>query len=89
MSASVAFIVEILPIDASRPRHIRIVLNSAARTVHDSAEFDTEESAQDWRKELTGWPHHLGKVILLISWRRRTLSISTPSTRNLGSVFTG
>lgn len=53
-SSSVAFVQTVLPVDPKRPRILRLVLDPAARTANDYAEFDTEESAQDWRREMTG-----------------------------------
>jgi sterol 3beta-glucosyltransferase len=50
----VAFVQGVLPIDPKRPRILRLVLDPIARTANDYAEFDTEESAQDWRREVTG-----------------------------------
>ena len=52
--SSVAFVQGVQPIDPKRPRILRLVLDPIARTANDYAEFDTEESAQDWRREVTG-----------------------------------
>ena len=49
-----AFVQGVLPVDPKRPRILRLVLDPIARTANDYAEFDTEESAQDWRREVTG-----------------------------------
>ena len=52
--SSVAFVQGVQPVDPKRPRILRLVLDPIARTANDYAEFDTEESAQDWRREVTG-----------------------------------
>ena len=52
--SSVAFVQGVQPIDPKRPRILRLILDPIARTANDYAEFDTEESAQDWRREVTG-----------------------------------
>ncbi|KAI9465440.1 glycosyltransferase family 1 protein [Lactarius psammicola] len=38
----------------SRPRHITILYESAQGTVESTVEFDTDESACDWKRELLG-----------------------------------
>lgn len=50
----VAFIEEILPPDPKQPRYIRIKVGPEGHSKVDYCEFDTEESAQDWRRELAG-----------------------------------
>ena len=49
-----AFVQGVQPIDPKRPRILRLNLDPIARTANDYAEFDTEESAQDWKREVTG-----------------------------------
>ena len=49
-----AFVQGVQPVDPKRPRILRLALDPIARTANDYAEFDTEESAQDWRREVTG-----------------------------------
>ncbi|KAF9468587.1 glycosyltransferase family 1 protein [Collybia nuda] len=49
-----SFIDEVLPPEPKQPRHMRIKLGPKGHSKVDYAEFDTEESAQDWRRELTG-----------------------------------
>lgn len=49
-----AFVQGVQPVDPKRPRILRLVLDPIARTANDYAEFDTEESAHDWRREVTG-----------------------------------
>ena len=49
-----AFVQGVQPVDPKRPRILRLNLDPIARTANDYAEFDTEESAQDWRREVTG-----------------------------------
>ena len=53
-SSSVAFVQAVLPVDPKRPRILRLVVDPVAMTGADYAEFDTEESAQDWRREVNG-----------------------------------
>lgn len=47
----VSSVKEILPADHKHPRHIEAVFE---HDLDGYAEFDTVESAQQWRKELTG-----------------------------------
>ena len=49
-----AFVQAVSPVDPKRPRILRLVIDPVAQTANDYAEFDTEESAQDWRRELNG-----------------------------------
>lgn len=49
-----AFVRDIYPPDPNNPRLLRLVVDPQAQSYNDYAEFDTEESAHDWRKELTG-----------------------------------
>ena len=62
---SVAFVQGVLPVDPKRPRILRLILDPVARTANDYAEFDTEESAQDWRREVTGMWHFLFLVSVI------------------------
>ncbi|KAG6903130.1 hypothetical protein C0995_004677 [Termitomyces sp. Mi166 len=48
-----AFINKVQPIDPQRPRFVHIDLNFHSRDLVDAFEFDTEESAREWRRELT------------------------------------
>jgi hypothetical protein len=50
----VAFVQAVLPVDPKHPRIMRLIIDPIARTANDYAEFDTEESAEDWRREVTG-----------------------------------
>lgn len=50
----VAFIEEILPPDPKHPRRLRVKVGPKGHSKVDYCEFDTEESAQDWRRELAG-----------------------------------
>lgn len=50
----VPLIQEVLPADPKRPRYMRFIVQNLSTQRVCVAEFDTEESAQDWRKELRG-----------------------------------
>lgn len=52
--ALVAHIQDAEPVDPKKPRLIRLNIDPSAQMVNDYTEFDTEESARDWRKELGG-----------------------------------
>lgn len=54
---AVAFINKLLPFDPQHPRLLRLHLGpeSGGKVVH--SEYDTEESAAEWRRELTGMSH--------------------------------
>lgn len=54
MQFTVAFVKTVLPYDPKHPRRILCVLSSGTVQAHDYIEYDTIESANDWRKELTG-----------------------------------
>lgn len=45
---------DIKPVDSRRPRHLNITFESNTGTAESIIEFDTDESAQDWRRELLG-----------------------------------
>ncbi|KAF9483501.1 glycosyltransferase family 1 protein [Pholiota conissans] len=53
-SLLLAFVQDIYPRDPNNPRLMKLLVDPRAQSYNDYAEFDTEESAQDWRKELTG-----------------------------------
>lgn len=60
-----AFVQGVQPIDPKRPRILRLNLDPIARTANDYAEFDTEESAQDWKREVTGmWRFFLALLVI-------------------------
>ncbi len=40
--------------ESKRPRHINITFDSNDGIIDSTVEFDTDESAQDWRRELLG-----------------------------------
>lgn len=50
----VAFVKGVIPLDPKKPRIIKLVTESALKSVVEYTEFDTEESAHDWRRELIG-----------------------------------
>jgi len=50
----VSSIKDINPVESKRPRHLIIIFESNTGTVEATVEFDTDESAQDWRRELLG-----------------------------------
>ncbi|KAH9002635.1 UDP-Glycosyltransferase/glycogen phosphorylase [Lactarius hatsudake] len=54
----------------SKPRHITTLYESAQGTVDSTVEFDTEESACDWKRELLG---------ALFLYRRNRRSVLTPN----------
>jgi hypothetical protein len=51
---SVSSIKELKPAESKHPRHVHIVFDSNDGVVVSIVEFDTDESAQDWRRELLG-----------------------------------
>ncbi|KAF8964439.1 glycosyltransferase family 1 protein [Flammula alnicola] len=53
-SILLGFINEVYPAEPNRPRVLRLFIDPRAQTANDYAEFDTEESAQEWRREVTG-----------------------------------
>ena len=77
-----AFVQGVQPIDPKRPRILRLILDPIARTANDYAEFDTEESAQDWRRELTGMRRFL--VFFLLYNRRFRRPFHFPSSQTRG-----
>lgn len=54
----------------SKPRHITTLYESAQGTVDSTVEFDTDESACDWKRELLG---------ALFLYRRNRRSVLTPN----------
>lgn len=56
--APVSNVNKILPLDPKQPKYIRIVFEKQEQDKKEGlsgiAEFDTEEAAIDWRKELKG-----------------------------------
>ncbi|KAG6856527.1 hypothetical protein H0H87_003452 [Tephrocybe sp. NHM501043] len=66
-----AFIRNVLPLDPRRPRFLHIELSIQSRNLVDEFEFGTEESARDWRRELTG------ALFLYRHQRRASLDNST------------
>jgi hypothetical protein len=50
----VSSIKDIKPVELKRPRHLIITYESNRGTIESTIEFDTDESAQDWRRELLG-----------------------------------
>jgi len=52
---AVSFVDNIVPFDKRKRRVVQLSLLASAKTYNDYAEFDTEESANDWRRELSGW----------------------------------
>ncbi|TFK40571.1 glycosyltransferase family 1 protein [Crucibulum laeve] len=67
-------IVEIPPIDPKHPRDLKTTLTPPEDNVGDYCEFDTEESAQEWRRELTG------ALFMYRHRRRETYAGSTPES---------
>jgi hypothetical protein len=51
---SVSSIKDVKPVESKQPRHLNIVFDSNDGIVDSTVEFDTDESAQDWRRELLG-----------------------------------
>jgi sterol 3beta-glucosyltransferase len=55
--ASVSSIKDVKPAESKHPRHLNIIFDSNDGIVESIVEFDTDESAQDWRRELLGAFH--------------------------------
>jgi len=51
---TVTFVKDIVPLDLQKPRIIKLTVESSLKRVNEYAEFDTEESAREWRKEIIG-----------------------------------
>ena len=51
---SVSSIKDVKPAESKLPRHLNIVFDSNDGIADSIVEFDTHESAQDWRRELLG-----------------------------------
>ncbi|KDR82752.1 hypothetical protein GALMADRAFT_220742 [Galerina marginata CBS 339.88] len=49
-----SFVKEVIPLDPKKPRIMRLSIEPTLESANDYVEFDTEESAHDWRKEITG-----------------------------------
>lgn len=54
---TVTFINKILPFDPQHPRHLRLKLGPGSDRSVKLVEYDTEESARDWRREISGMSH--------------------------------
>lgn len=52
--SSVSSIKDVKPAESKYPRHLNIIFDSNVGIVDSSVEFDTDESAQAWRRELLG-----------------------------------
>jgi sterol 3beta-glucosyltransferase len=52
--ATVSSIKNIKPLESKNPRRLNIVFEANTGIVESIVEFDTDESAQDWRRELLG-----------------------------------
>jgi hypothetical protein len=50
----VSAIKDVKPVDSKRPRHLDVVFESNIGITESTVEFDTDESAQEWRRELLG-----------------------------------
>ncbi|KAG6866280.1 hypothetical protein C0991_006376 [Blastosporella zonata] len=66
-----SFIKRVLPLDPQHPRFLHLEFNVRSGNLFDTFEFDTEESARDWRRELTG------ALFLYRHQRRAALDTST------------
>ena len=54
---SVSSIKDVKPAESKHPRNLNIIFDSNDGIVDSTVEFDTDESAQDWRRELLGTSH--------------------------------
>ncbi|KAI0250754.1 hypothetical protein BJV78DRAFT_1127517 [Lactifluus subvellereus] len=45
---------DVKPVESKRPRHLTIIFESNIGTTESTVEFDTDESAREWRRELLG-----------------------------------
>lgn len=83
-SAIVAHIEGAEPLDPKKPKLIRLKIDPSAQMVNDYSEFDTEESARDWRKELAGQSHS-GLCLSLVdeSFLRCFVQLSPPQERGI------
>ena len=50
----VGLIDQVLPSDAERPTHLKLMLGTASQKTSVIFEFDSMMSAQEWRRELRG-----------------------------------
>ncbi|KAF5314999.1 hypothetical protein D9619_007125 [Psilocybe cf. subviscida] len=64
------------PLDPKKPKLIRLKIDPSAQMVNDYSEFDTEESARDWRKELAGALFNYRHL------RKEAYSSSSPDSTN-------
>ncbi|KAJ7459825.1 glycosyltransferase family 1 protein [Mycena latifolia] len=73
---------KIAPVDPKRPRYLRIIFEKPDTSQSNSgiAEFDTEEAAIDWRKEITG-------AVFLYRHRRREVLDGSDTERDVGVRF--
>ncbi|PPQ91672.1 hypothetical protein CVT25_012885 [Psilocybe cyanescens] len=53
-SLLLSFVKDVVPYDKASPRVIRFNVDQHATSINEYAEFDTEESAQEWRREIKG-----------------------------------
>ncbi|KAA1469801.1 UDP-Glycosyltransferase/glycogen phosphorylase [Dentipellis sp. KUC8613] len=70
---------EIVPMDTKRPKHARVIFNGLADIADTDVEFDTEESAREWRRELNG-AIYLNRRSRNSALRSRSRSISRNSS---------
>ncbi|GLB38496.1 putative glycosyltransferase family 28 N-terminal domain [Lyophyllum shimeji] len=79
------FINSLLPLDPLQPRYIHIELGIGTHKRVDDFEFDTEESARDWRRELEGalflHRHRRREVINAILPEETGIRLSIPLNR--------
>jgi sterol 3beta-glucosyltransferase len=66
------------PVESKNPRHLNTVFESSPGIVESIVEFDTDESAQDWRRELLG--------ALFLYRRNRRLVLMQDDTDDLNAV---
>jgi hypothetical protein len=50
----VSSVKDVKSVDSERPRHLTVIFEASTGTVESTIEFDTDESAHDWRRELLG-----------------------------------
>ena len=85
----VAFVQAVLPVDPKHPRIMRLIIDPIARTANDYAEFDTEESAEDWRRELTGMWYFCFILLVLQSQIRCSFQFPSSQTGSVHIVLLG
>jgi sterol 3beta-glucosyltransferase len=69
VSTPVAFINKLLPFDPKAPRYLRVQVGPDSTGRIRLAEFDTEESTQDWRRELSGMLQYQPRTCKIIPLR--------------------